>query len=834
MSLSHALRRLIALTLGLSLALSGLAVLPAQAIVPDQVRSDLPIVLDGRVLAISQVGNRVIVGGDFQQVRTRTGGPIVDQPYLFAYNIDTGEFDENFRPVIDGEVRDIENDPNGRHIYFAGKFKHVDGLNRGRIARYDTRSAELDGRFRGRANSKVESIAVLGDNLVIGGNFTQVQKQPREYLALVNRRTGKALAAFDHVFGIPSGRVFTNKVTGERVNTAGVHRVAVRPGANEVLVAHRHDSVSGQPTPGFTMFAADGTILPWRTDVYGITNCSSRGIAITDVSWSPDGEHFAVAHTGHDTGTVCDSLVNFSVAQTTPGNEVRQPVWSSRVFDSIFSVEWGNDAIYLGGHFRYMVHPNAPSPYPGKTTGPYTADPTRDASFNADLVLPGYVYVANQIGAIDPTSGKGIPTWLPTSNAKKGILTMTLSERGLLIGQDNGQVSGRVTGRSAVFDPTPNAGHISCSVALDASGNPIVRWSDIADAGEAYRIKRNGRFLKAVPAATNYTDTATAGGETASYTISYRRYNEAIKNHPCGTTTSAATATTNLAPVGAATQSSVLGGSGAPRAIDGNLVRAAITQNTTNPWFDLDLGSHADISAISLWNGGPANLENVSVFVSPSEFVSNDVNAIRNQAKVVEMKANSIDRNKRFGNPVFGRYIRVHIPTGALAIGEIEVLGTTRAPLECQAVAISNDTVRVTWPNVAAGRYAVSYNGSAVSVGTATTHDINVGLNPGTHDVEVRAFAKGARIDTATCSAVLGTPDIGCNVTLQNGRPVLEWNNVPWTSVSIARNGSYLTSATGSTTWTDTETLTGTQSYELRVRANGIKYVGACGSVTVP
>ena len=53
-------------------------------------RLNLPEVIDGIVWATIQLQDRVIVGGDFLQVQDENGA-IVDQPYLFAYDINTGE-----------------------------------------------------------------------------------------------------------------------------------------------------------------------------------------------------------------------------------------------------------------------------------------------------------------------------------------------------------------------------------------------------------------------------------------------------------------------------------------------------------------------------------------------------------------------------------------------------------------------------------------------------------------------------------------------------------------------------------------------------------------------
>ena len=57
-------------------------------LVVESPRRDVPIVLDGDVRAHAQIGDRIFVGGNFQQVQ-RPDGTIITQPNIFAYNINT-------------------------------------------------------------------------------------------------------------------------------------------------------------------------------------------------------------------------------------------------------------------------------------------------------------------------------------------------------------------------------------------------------------------------------------------------------------------------------------------------------------------------------------------------------------------------------------------------------------------------------------------------------------------------------------------------------------------------------------------------------------------------
>ena len=85
--------------------------------------------LDTEVQAFAQVGNNVYVGGNFryvQRTRTSTGADQVDQPYLAAFNVDTGELVQTFRPALNGQVKALVALPGGR-IGVGGEFTTANG-----------------------------------------------------------------------------------------------------------------------------------------------------------------------------------------------------------------------------------------------------------------------------------------------------------------------------------------------------------------------------------------------------------------------------------------------------------------------------------------------------------------------------------------------------------------------------------------------------------------------------------------------------------------------------------------------------------------------------------
>ncbi|NED52268.1 hypothetical protein G3I24_15390, partial [Micromonospora aurantiaca] len=71
--------------------------------------NNTPHVLDGTVRAITVVGNTVIVGGNFEQVREAgSGKKAVKRHNLFAYDIRTGKISTAFTPKVDGTVHALQ------------------------------------------------------------------------------------------------------------------------------------------------------------------------------------------------------------------------------------------------------------------------------------------------------------------------------------------------------------------------------------------------------------------------------------------------------------------------------------------------------------------------------------------------------------------------------------------------------------------------------------------------------------------------------------------------------------------------------------------------------
>ena len=76
-------------------------------VVPDTPRTGWPQITNGDLRGADRVAQFIVVGGTFTSM-TLPDATVINQPYLAAFDIDTGAFNLGFRPVINGQVSSIE------------------------------------------------------------------------------------------------------------------------------------------------------------------------------------------------------------------------------------------------------------------------------------------------------------------------------------------------------------------------------------------------------------------------------------------------------------------------------------------------------------------------------------------------------------------------------------------------------------------------------------------------------------------------------------------------------------------------------------------------------
>jgi DNA-binding beta-propeller fold protein YncE len=164
---------------------------------------------------------------------------------------------------------------------------------------------------------------------------------------------------------------------------------------------------------------ATATVTAWSTPVYTQPCAGGRVGWMRDVTYSPDGSRLYIVSSGHLFYPACDSANAFDAAAAAD----TLPLWTARLGDTIETVAATTDAVYVGGHFRFL-----------------------DWEHQTDSRF--------QLGALNPANGRAL-SWNAPANGFRGILVMEAEPSGLFIGGDNTAVSGVPHGRAAQF-PWPN------------------------------------------------------------------------------------------------------------------------------------------------------------------------------------------------------------------------------------------------------------------------------------------------------------------------------------------------------------------------------------------
>ena len=88
-----------------------------------------PHVLNGKVAAIVQVGNKMVAGGQFTQVASAAAPTTaIPRSNIFAFDATTGAIDTAFAPVLDGQVESLAVAPDGLHVFAGGSFTKINGV----------------------------------------------------------------------------------------------------------------------------------------------------------------------------------------------------------------------------------------------------------------------------------------------------------------------------------------------------------------------------------------------------------------------------------------------------------------------------------------------------------------------------------------------------------------------------------------------------------------------------------------------------------------------------------------------------------------------------------
>lgn len=376
--------------------------------------NSVPRVVDGKVWAIAQWGDLVVVGGEFSAVKV-AGGQQIARSNLFAFWRNSGAIDSRFNASLNGPVRSVVADPNGRGVFVGGQFNRVNGESRRGLVFID-REGQRVRNWRGRPNGAVADLAVLGDTLYVGGKFSRINGQQKTAFGTIGVADGQVTSESNIVFSSPRYSEYTGVLEvrrfeisrdGRRLVVLGNFQLADSNYRNQIAVldvASSPDRVANWSTNWFEAPCnAPFTVWPYY---------------VRDVSISPDSSYFAVASVGGrgiPPPNPCDQVTRFELADGLD----QSPTWANYSGgDSVLSVEISGPTVYVGGHFRWLNNPFGDN-------------------------SPGQGAIARgTLAALDPQTGS-LFNWNPGRTPRgQGVLVMESAPDGLWMGHDTGFVNG--------------------------------------------------------------------------------------------------------------------------------------------------------------------------------------------------------------------------------------------------------------------------------------------------------------------------------------------------------------------------------------------------------
>jgi hypothetical protein len=379
---------------------------PQPAVVSSNPADWSPHVLDGKVVAIVQVGNKIVAGGQFTRVASAAyPATAIPRSHIFAFDATTGAIDTAFAPVLDAEVESLAVAPDGLHVFAGGKFTRINGVAQKSLVKLRLSDGARITAFKGKTNARVKDMAVSGGRLYIGGTF-----------ATVNGVARTALAALDPVSGALLPDVAL-AFTGPRTGTVNVDKFDITPDGTRLIAIGNWTNVGGLQRDQIVVLdltTSPVRVTDWATTRYQQQCSPSFDTYMRDVDISPDGSWFVVVTTGaYRAGSLCDTAARWEVGRSGAG---QQPTWVDYTGgDTLYSVAITGTAVYVGGHQRWMNN-----------------------SFLADRAGPGAV-AREGIAALDPVNGLPL-SWNPGRDRGVGAFALVATDQGLWIGSDTDRI----------------------------------------------------------------------------------------------------------------------------------------------------------------------------------------------------------------------------------------------------------------------------------------------------------------------------------------------------------------------------------------------------------
>jgi hypothetical protein len=482
--------------------------LPQNAIVSPDPVDWTPNVMDGRVEAFAQVGQWMVVGGQFTTVRNANTSSDIPRANIFAYNATTGKVDPAFIPAIDGEIVALASAGDGASVFVGGYFNTVNGVKTKGLVKLDVNNGQTVPTFSAKTNSNVRALVVRGNRLFVSGAFTTIKGVARTMIAAVDVLTG----AVDPNLNI--------SITGTHHGSGATTVLAmdVTPDASRMVIIGNFNTVGGLSRVQAAMIdltTQPATVANWQTNDYSGTCSSSFPTYMRGLDISPDGSYVVIVTTGsgYYPSTLCDSAERWEMGAV--GSNLH-PTWIDFTGgDTMYSTAITGSTVYVAGHQRWE-----------------NDQAVGDRAVAGAVARPG-------IAALDPISG--VPyKWNPTKTRGVGTFALVSTPLGLLEGSDTTELGGEYHARMGMF-PLAGGEVPVAEAAPTLPGNLYLAPSTGClqqDTSILYRINAGGSALNSNDCGSGWLADSSSSSQyrnTGSSTASYGQVGSVNGSVPPGT-----------------------------------------------------------------------------------------------------------------------------------------------------------------------------------------------------------------------------------------------------------------------------------------------------------
>lgn len=475
--------------------LLGVGAAPAAAVklapAPGPFPSAIPgLATNQPVAAVTAVGNRVYLGGDFSRVGPVSGAAVMLDG---VSGRSAGAF-----PKVEGIVFVAIDDGAGGQ-YIGGAFGAVGGKKRVNVA-HVLPDGTLDLAFRADTDRQVEAMVLAGGRLWIGGDFRSVRETPRRRLAALDPATGAPDPA---IAPNPDGQVEDLAAGGGLVFASGSFRGIAGRARNGLAAFSETDGALDSRIDVVLDGDIDALLVSGgrlyvggRFDAFAGRNRS--GLAALDLATGELDRDFAPSNDGQVYALAADPVrgrllvagaffevagkVSRGVIALDPATGVADPGFRTGTDNAVYAVVVGPDRIWIGGEFTTVdgVRHNrlaALDPVTGAVDGPFLPDPNDDvyalALTGRGLLVGGRFLSAPRLTryglvAVDAVSGALDEAFSPAvfgrapdadgDGGSDGVRAIAAAPDGrLVIGGGFVLVSGVPRARLAAIDPITGA-----------------------------------------------------------------------------------------------------------------------------------------------------------------------------------------------------------------------------------------------------------------------------------------------------------------------------------------------------------------------------------------